>query len=194
MLSSRGGHDRIRAHVFRIRRTNSFGDCAAPARAHPDEATLRISRARAAASLEAFGATIFHLPRHCAPIPRSCRRSLSDFPHRKRHQLLFICEAAAVLDCPVGLRRRRGRICLLCDSVFCALDLLGPATALYRRIAGQCATREQQAGENAEARYDNDVGPVARLGGVIFWRLMAAHFALEVGASWCCGERSRDGS
>jgi hypothetical protein len=53
-------------------------------------------------SLAAFGAAIPDLPRHRAAVPRSRRRSISDVTHRKRHQLLSLCEAAAVLDCPVG--------------------------------------------------------------------------------------------
>ena len=50
--------------------------------------------------------------------------------------LLPLCEAAAVLDCPVGLHRRQPGFAFFTVPAFCALDLLGPAAALYERIAG----------------------------------------------------------
>ena len=96
----------------------------------------------ASASLAAFGKTIPDLPRDRTAIPRSRRGSISDVPHRKRHQLLPLCEAAAVLDCSVGLHRRQPRIRVLRGPAFCTLDLLGPATALYERITGRRAAGE----------------------------------------------------
>ena len=89
-------------------------------------------------------------------------------PHRKRHQLLPLCEAAAVLDCSVGLHRRQPRIRLLRGAAFCALDLFGPAAALYERIAGYRVAGEYQARKNAEARDGNDVAPLASAGGTTF--------------------------
>ena len=144
MLPNRGSHDRIRADVLRIWRTDSSGDFAAATRADPDEATFRISRPRASASLAAFDKTIPDLPRDRTAVPPHTyrRRSILDVPQRKRHQLLPLCEAAAVLDCSVGLHRRQPRIRLLRGASFCALDLLGPAAALHERIARYRAAGE----------------------------------------------------